>query len=75
VTYQIEELDWKLTVSDNGVGADPAKAASDSGGLGSALVEALARQLRAKVEIASNATGMRVSITRVTFVSTMPEAA
>ncbi len=74
VTYQVDGLDWKLTVSDNGVGADLNKPPSDAGGLGSALVEALARQLRAKVEIASSATGMRVSITRVTFVSTMPEA-
>lgn len=75
VTYEVDGDDWKLTVSDNGVGAGTGERLPESGGLGSALVVALARQLRAKVEITSSSDGMRIAITRATFVSKMPKAA
>ncbi len=75
VTYEVDASNWKLTVSDNGVGAGTGKRLPESGGLGSALVAALSKQLDATVEIASTDAGMRVSITHATFVSKMPEAA
>jgi two-component sensor histidine kinase len=73
VTYETQRSDWKLTVSDNGAG----KAVNDapSTGLGTAIVEALVRQLEAKVEITSDARGTSVAITKATFVSRVPRAA
>ena len=70
VNYEVNGTDWKLSVSDNGIGrggkdsAPPAK-----GGLGTSLVKALAQQLDAQVEIVSGAGGMQVSVTHSTFVS------
>jgi chemotaxis protein methyltransferase CheR len=73
VTYETDGSDWKLTVSDNGVG----KPVSDApnAGLGTAIVEALVKQLEARTDVVSGASGTIVSITRATFISRMPEAA
>lgn len=75
VTYEVKGEDWKLIVSDNGVGRRPAEGAKASGGLGTAIVTALAKQLGAKMEAVSGPDGMSVSITRATFTSHMPKAA
>ncbi len=73
VTYEAEEADWKLTVSDNGVGrADGSM--SVGGGLGTAIVNALANQLEARTQVVSGPAGMSVSITRATFTSRQPQA-
>ncbi|MGO4669411.1 sensor histidine kinase [Bosea sp. 2RAB26] len=72
VTYEINGADWKLIVSDNGIG----KTASDAGtGLGTAIVQALVKQLDAVMEAQSGAGGMKISITRASFISRMPSAA
>jgi chemotaxis protein methyltransferase CheR len=74
VTYEINASDWKLVVSDNGGGKiirDPAMA---KGGLGTAIVEALVKQLDGTMEFASGASGTLVSITHATFSSRMPQA-
>ena len=62
VTYEINGNDWKLTVSDNGVG----KAGSDvlNAGLGTAIVEALVKQLDARIDITTGATGTTIAVTR-----------
>ena len=53
--------DWTLTVSDNGVG-NPGKAvAKGPGGLGTAIVEALVKQLEGRVETRTSP-GMTVTI-------------
>ena len=53
--------DWTLTVSDNGVG-NPGKAvAKGPGGLGTAIVEALVKQLEGRVETRASP-GMTVTI-------------
>ena len=61
VGYSCDRSDWTLSVSDNGrgipKGRTPAKA-----GLGSSIVEALARQLGAKVVVAARNPGTIVSI-------------
>ena len=61
VSYQSEGPDWTLSVSDDGVGlrkgAVPAKA-----GLGTSIVDALAKQLDAKVVVADTNPGTKVSI-------------
>jgi len=68
VRYEVNGDDWRLSVSDNGVGngdgRPPAK-----GGLGTSLVKALAQQLDAKVDTVSGPEGMAVSVAHSTFVS------
>jgi two-component sensor histidine kinase len=55
--------DWRLSVSDNGIGRN------DGGkpkhvGLGTSIVEALARQLNARVEVSARHPGTATSIVR-----------
>jgi chemotaxis protein methyltransferase CheR len=74
VTFEADEADWKLSVADNGSGR---AAAMDSGptGLGTAIIGALAKQLKARIEEVSGPEGLRVEITRATFSSRLPVAA
>lgn len=69
VSYKVAGNDWKLTVSDNGVGKPDVSASATKPGLGTSLVKALTRQLDALVDIASNARGTAVSVTHATFKS------
>jgi len=60
VSYQSQDADWTLSVTDNGVGIHdgaPAKV-----GLGTSIVEALAKQLGATVTMADAHPGARVSV-------------
>ncbi len=75
VRYEVNGTDWKLSVSDNGVGRSENDGAPKKGGLGTSLVNALAQQLDAKVSVSSSAGGMSVSITHATFTSLAPLAA
>ena len=74
VTYASQGADWSLTVADNGVGKTVG-AATTQGGLGTALVQALVKQLDARIEEASAQTGVSVAITRSPVTSRVPEAA
>jgi two-component sensor histidine kinase len=69
VLYEANGTDWKLTVSDNGVGRTDAGGHSRKGGLGTSLVAALANQLNAQVEITSGSHGMNITVTHSTFVA------
>jgi len=69
VAYKVAGSDWKLTVSDNGVGKPDVSASATKPGLGTSLVKALTRQLDALVDIASSSRGTAVSITHATFKS------
>ena len=62
-------LDWKLSVSDNGIGRSEKSGLAAKGGLGTSLVKALAQQLDAKVNTVSSSAGMCISVTHATFVS------
>lgn len=75
VSYKVADADWKLTVSDNGVGTPVLSASQKKGGLGTSLVQSLAKQLDAQVDIVSDAHGRAVSITHATFKSKPLEAA
>ncbi|MDB5430382.1 MAG: histidine kinase [Caulobacter sp.] len=77
VSYESHGDDWKLVVSDNGVGkADAGAGAGDSaGGLGTVIVQALVKQLDARLDITSTPQGVSVSVTRATFTSLLPQAA
>jgi two-component sensor histidine kinase len=54
--------DWTLTVSDNGVGRQLDRAEPDHVGLGTNIVEALARQLKATVEVTIGRPGATTAI-------------
>ncbi|HEY0302749.1 MAG TPA: histidine kinase dimerization/phosphoacceptor domain -containing protein, partial [Rhizomicrobium sp.] len=61
VAFAANGPDWQLSVSDNGVGL-PQTGAPIHSGLGANIVEALARHLKAKVEIATGGIGTSTSI-------------
>jgi chemotaxis protein methyltransferase CheR len=65
VAYEAADTGWRLAVSDNGVGmpkVHPGSARTTSG-LGTIIVEALARQLDARVDTVTTFQGRTVSIT------------
>ena len=64
VNYQSGLPGWTLTVSDDGVGM-PAGHATAKGGLGTAIVTALAKQLEANVTVTNSDPGTRVSIAHI----------
>jgi chemotaxis protein methyltransferase CheR len=69
VAFEVNELGWKLVVSDNGVGKPIGTTATAGGGLGSSLIKALAHQLDARVDIVSSPKGRSVAVTHATFPS------
>jgi two-component sensor histidine kinase len=62
VRYKVDEASWRLSVSDNGVGLQRDTSGRGHTGLGTIIVEALAQQLKAGVEITGGSPGMIVSI-------------
>jgi chemotaxis protein methyltransferase CheR len=65
VAYEVSDTGWRLVVSDNGIGTEnvhPGLARTTSG-LGTIIVEALAKQLGAHVDTVTNSQGTTVSIT------------
>jgi two-component sensor histidine kinase len=62
VSYDARGSDWRLSVSDNGVGPGEAGNERPHTGLGTSIVEALARQLDATVEKSGGPQGTTVSI-------------
>jgi two-component sensor histidine kinase len=75
VGYEANKANWKLTVSDNGIGLPKRRRGQTRIGLGTHLVEALAKQLDAQVKIDSTRTGTTVSIIHATFTSRLPTSA
>jgi len=73
VSYKVADNDWKLTISDNGVGKPDVKASASKAGLGTSLIQALAKQLDATVDIASDSHGTAVSMTHATFKAIPPK--
>jgi two-component sensor histidine kinase len=69
VSYKVAGTDWKLTVSDNGVGKPDVTASQTKPGLGTSLIKALTRQLDALVDTKSDSRGTAVTITHATFKS------
>jgi PAS domain S-box-containing protein len=62
VKYEVDKANWRLSVSDNGAGLRHDEGRRGHTGLGTTIVEALAHQLKARVEKADRAPGMTVSI-------------
>jgi len=70
VAYEVAGTNWKLAISDNGIGVpDPngGRLGRKKSGLGTSIVKALAQQLEAKVDVVTGPAGTIVSITHATF--------
>ena len=74
VGYEVKGDDWKLSVSDNG-GGIKASSGERRSGLGTTLVQALAKQLDGKVDTETSGDGTTIAITRATFKSKLLTAA
>jgi two-component sensor histidine kinase len=67
VRFEVAGSNWKLSVVDNGIGAPVGVFAQAKSGLGTSIVNALAQQLDARVEVLSGAGGTAVSVSHTTF--------
>jgi two-component sensor histidine kinase len=68
VAYEAAGTNWKLSVTDNGIGRPPdGDFAQPKPGLGTSIIRALAQQLGAEVATLSGPKGTTVSITHATF--------
>jgi two-component sensor histidine kinase len=70
VSYLTHGPRWTLSVSDDGVGMPTSPAAK--AGLGTGIVEALVRQLRAQMRIADTAPGTKISISNLPELAVVP---
>lgn len=61
VSYEVNGTDWKLSISDNGMGR-PNDGQAAKASLGTSIVNALAEQLEARVDTVSDQNGTTVSI-------------
>ena len=67
VAYDMIGTNWKLSITDNGIGKPAGGFAQGKSGLGTGIVKALAHQLDAQVETLAGPEGTTVSITHATF--------
>jgi two-component sensor histidine kinase len=67
VRYETFGPDWRLTVSDNGIGKPEGSDAPGKTGLGTSIVAALAEQMQARIETVATANGRSVSVTHAEF--------
>jgi two-component sensor histidine kinase/PAS domain-containing protein len=67
IAYDMAGTNWKLSVSDNGIGKPDGVFAQSKSGLGTGIVKALSHQLNAQVETLARPGGTIVSITHATF--------
>ena len=74
VSYEVTGEDWKLSIGDNGMGK-PSGSDSPKAGLGTSIVNALANQLDASVDVGTGQGGTIVSIIHATTTLPMPRAA
>jgi two-component sensor histidine kinase len=72
VGFAISGTNWKLSVADNGIGAPVGVFAQAKSGLGTNIINALAQQLEARVDVVSGRDGTSVSVTHATFAK-MPD--
>jgi chemotaxis protein methyltransferase CheR len=75
VAYDVIGTNWKLSISDTGIGKPDGGFAQGKSGLGTGIVKALAHQLDAQVETLTGPEGTSVSITHATFPTKLVQAA
>ena len=63
VSYSNDGSHWAIIVADDGIGTDPGQLAPKGGGLGTNIVNALARQLHAEIRTTGGAQGTTVTVT------------
>ena len=64
VGYEVHGANWKLSISDTGAGMPDLRPGAKKTGLGTSLINALAQQLDAQVDIVSGGpNGTTVSLT------------
>ena len=61
VDYATSDAEWTLSVTDDGIGMPAAPNLAPSG-LGTSIVQALAKQLNAEIEVTDNGPGTKVSL-------------
>jgi two-component sensor histidine kinase len=67
VGFDVAGTNWKVSVADNGIGAPVGVFAQAKSGLGTSIINALAQQLEARVEVLSGPQGTTVTVTHATF--------
>jgi two-component sensor histidine kinase len=72
VGFAVAGTNWKLSVVDNGIGAPVGVFAQAKSGLGTSIINALAEQLEARVDVMSGPQGTTVLVTHATFAK-MPD--
>jgi len=75
VSYEVMGEDWKLAVTDNGMGKPETGPDVAKVGLGTSIVNALAQQLDARVALVTGQGGTNVSITHIKTLGPIPQAA
>ncbi len=75
VAYEVSGDDWKLSVADDGCGRPAGQFAQRKEGLGTGIVNALAKQLDAVVETTSGPQGTSIAITHAVFTAKKVRAA
>jgi len=76
ISYDVDGTNWRLTVCDNGVGKAEGQADKKPAGLGTSIVEALAKQLNGRVELSKTPPhGTTVSIVHGYYPARLPRAA
>jgi two-component sensor histidine kinase len=67
VGFDVSGTNWKLSVVDNGIGAPVGVFPQAKSGLGTSIINALAQQLDAKVDVVSGPQGTSVSVAHSVF--------
>jgi two-component sensor histidine kinase len=67
VAYDMVGTNWKLSVSDNGIGKPAVAFPQGKSGLGTGIIKALSQQLDAQFTTMAGSEGTTVSITHATF--------
>ena len=76
ISYDVDGTNWRLTVCDNGIGKAEGQPEKKPAGLGTSIIEALAKQLESRVELSKTPPhGTTVSIVHGYFPARMPRAA
>jgi two-component sensor histidine kinase len=75
VAYDVVGTNWKLSISDNGIGKSDGVFIQGKSGLGTGIVKALAQQLDAQVETSAGSGGTTVSISHTTVPTKAVQAA
>ena len=74
VSYEVTGEDWKLSIGDNGMGK-PSGSEIPRVGLGTSIVNALAQQLDAHVDVVTGQGGTILSVVHAATTLPMPRAA